>query len=91
MIYHKDNMRMQIYFDDETSDFVKKQPKGWVRGLVHEAMGLSETPKSKKAPVEKIQIRPEVLIRPDKPKCRSCGMNLNKFGNCSNLSCKKHL
>ena len=34
-------MRMQIYFSDEESDFVKKQPKGYVRSLVQADMAYA--------------------------------------------------
>ena len=65
-------MRMQIYFNDKESDFVKSKHRGFVRQLVQGAMG------AKKITIIK---ETEKEIKGDgKRTCKKCGCLLPVYG-----------
>ena len=71
---------MQIYFNDEESEFVKEQGPGYVRGLVQENMGGLNI--SKITPRQKIIKEPKQVLRAvsskgdGKTTCKVCGYKL---------------
>lgn len=80
--------RINNYFSDEEHEFIKKQDKGFIRGLVQEVIGVPDIPVPKKIvkhKIRKIENIGSLLHKTGdgKTTCKKCGALLTTYkGKC---------